>query len=512
MVKKIRHIINEDFWLILALIVVGVIAQIVFLNPPILSDQMEYYLRAIELPRLPERADIASMRLGLLLPVAVLYRIFGHSELAYYGVPFLSTLILVVSVYLLGRGFFNRRVGFLAAIWLLFVPNLLPESGHLLPDIPAAAALTAGFALLVASHSRSGAKEYKHKNTWLFFLSGVVFGWAYMTKEYMAVLFVLIPILFWVLNIPFRRLIPTVLGMALVFGFETIVGLIFYQTPLVRFAAASPRETEGFIETDVGKIFSFLFILLNRRGGIGTILLGASSLVGSIFFAFKKKKAYIFLLVWSVLFFGFFTIIGLLPVLFSWEDIVLLRLHKFRYWVPILPPLILGGLAVLDQLLLYATSKTKLPDRFVPIIVSAIIGILLVASCWGGIIEGLKEPDLVRNGADHYLELRAFLKDHGDEVQAIWVTREGRRGYARILPIYTHDFWGRPIWEGTLKYLNTEGLFVRADEIEFGHVIIDRDFNDPQFSNLPLYLSKPPADWQIVFESENKKLALYDVE
>jgi hypothetical protein len=117
----------------------------------------------------------------------------------------------------------------------------------------------------------------------------------------------------------------------------------------------------------------------------------------------------------------------------------------------------------------------------------------------------------VRNGADHYLELRTFLRENDDQVEVIWVTRDSRRGYARLLPIYTHDFWGRPVWEGRLKYLNTEGLYVRADEIYTGHVIIDRDFNDPDNYGIPEYLSEIPESWQMVFESENKKLALYSV-
>lgn len=502
-----------DVLVLIVLLLATVLVQYLFINPPILSDQMEYYQTAVEFPHLPEKPNIASMRLGLILPVAVLYRVFGHSELAYYGLPVLSTVLFILSVYWIGKGLFNRRVGFFAAIWVLLIPNLLLNAGHLLPDVPAAAFLTAGFAILVAAHPWTGEPRAKAaKGNWLYFLAGLFFGWSYLIKEYMAVLFLLIPVLFWALDIPFRRLLPTVYGMLLIFGFEMAVGWIYYQDPLIRFQAASPRDTVGHIETDVGLIIRFFPYLLNRNGGIGTLLLSAIGLAGSVFYAIKKNKAYIFLLTWTLVFYVFFTFIGLLPVIFSWEDTVLLRLHKFRYWVPILPPLVISGIAFLDQFSQKAFAAFKLRDRNIHLATYGMLAILLLISSWIGIAAVSGDPNLVRNGADHYLELREFLRSHADQVDLIWVTRESRRGYVRILPIYTHNFWGKPIWDGTIKYLNTEGIYLRADELQTGCVIIDRDFNNPNNYDIPRYLAEPPQDWRLIFESENQKLALYALE
>ncbi|MCD6356213.1 MAG: glycosyltransferase family 39 protein [Anaerolineaceae bacterium] len=502
---------KKDLWIISILFLASLLMQVLFLNPPVMSDQMEYYSAAVRFPRLPETPNIASMQLGVILPVAVLYRIFGQSEAAYYGLPLLSTAVFYCSVYLLGRSLFNRRVGLFAAVWLMLTPQMLMESGHLLPDMPAAAFFTVGITLLVYNHSHPAGIKPLPKNNWLFFLAGLLFGWSYLCKEYIAVLFALIPILFRVLKIPYRCLIPTAAGMLLMLGLEMSVGLAYYQNPLIRFLAAQPRETIGFIETDIGKIIQYLPILLKRKGGSGTFYLMVTAIIGAAFFSFKKSKSFIFLLSWMLLFYAFFTLMGLLPVIFSWEDIALLRLHKFRYWIPILPPIVISGVATLDRIFGQLLKLLKLHERKAQRISSGVVAVCLIITAWIGISAINNAPYLIRNGSDHYQELREYLKNHNSEVNIIWVTRDSRRGYARIMPMYSRTFWGKPVWEGTIKYLNTDGLYLRAEEIEFGHVIIDRDFNNPNNSAIPEYLSQIPATWRLVFESENRKIGLYVV-
>jgi len=77
--------------------------------------------------------------------------------------------------------------------------------------------------------------------------------------------------------------------------------------------------------------------------------------------------------------------------------------------------------------------------------------------------------------------------------------------------MYIHDFWGKQIWDGRYKYLNTKQQYLRAEEINEGFVIVDRDFYNTTFYEVPKYLEQPPETWQEVFESENKEIALYAV-
>ena len=126
-----RKIYKTDLVSIIILVFIAIGVQLVFLNPPILSDQMEYYITAVRFPHLPTNPNIGSMRIGLELPVAVLYRIFGTSEVAYYTVPILSAALLSFSIYLIGKSLFSRRVGFFSGLWVVFIPNLIQDAGHL---------------------------------------------------------------------------------------------------------------------------------------------------------------------------------------------------------------------------------------------------------------------------------------------------------------------------------------------------------------------------------------------
>ena len=508
-----RKILKTDLLPISILVFIAIGVQFVFLNPPILSDQMEYYITAVRFPHLPTNPNIGSMRIGLELPVAVLYRIFGTSEVAYYTVPILSAALLSFSIYLISKSLFSRRVGFFSGLWVVFIPNLIQDAGHLSPDLPATACSAAAFAVLFTFF---GDKEHKRdfsskSSLWIFILAGLLFGWSYLIKEYLAILFLLIPLVFRMLDIPYRHLLPVALSMLLMYGIEVAVGIIYYQNPLIRFLAASPRETTGEIQKDVSRIVTYFALLLSKAGGEGILALMGLGVLNSMLQSFRKQKSHIFLLTWVLLIYVLFTFAGLLPVIFNWEGIVLLRLHKFRYWVPILPPLVIGAVAMLDAF--FAWIKGFLPKVRISenTFVSFFLAVLLSLTAARGINNIKNDPDFIRNGADHYLELRAYLKANDNPDDIIWIDRDNKRAFERILPMYIRNPFGKLIWHGSTKYINTEKLYLRADEIDQGYIIVDRDFMTPS-SSLPSYLYDAPDDWQLVFESENKKLALYKVD
>lgn len=509
-----RKEIFIDLLVIVLLIIISFAIQIVFLNPPILSDQMEYFFTAVKFPYLPDVPNHWSMRIGLILPAAILFRIFGYAEISYYLVPLASMAFLAISIYLIGGRMFNRVVGIFSALWTILIPSLMLESGHLLPDLPATACFSAGIAVLLftenSNQTGTNARSEKCKK-WLFFLAGLLFGWSYLTKEYMAVLFVLIPLFFWAFGLPYRYLVILAAGMALTIGIEFLIGILYYQNALVRFSTVMPRETVGMIEMDVRKIIGFFPALIKRYGGEGTWLLSILAMLTFGYQIFKRDKRFLFLFLWVMVFYVFFTLVGLMPVIFSWKDAVLIRLHKFRYWIPILPPLIIGGIAALDNLFKYLRQKIKWRLFKTIILGPLFILAFLSVSAARGIISIRDHPDLIRNGRDHYLELRAYLKENNDPNAVIWIDRDNNRAFERILPMYIHDFWGRKVWDGKFKYLNTQQQYLSEEEINEGFVILDRDFYNTKFYDIPKYLEQPPESWRMVFESENNEIALYAV-
>ncbi len=513
MIIPMRKIIQSDLSIIIILFILALGVQFYFLNPPILSDQMEYYWTAIHFPHLPSNPNIGSMRIGLELPVAILYRIFGSSEAAYYTVPLFSYALLSISIYFIGKSLFSKRIGFFAALWTIFIPNLVQDAGHLLPDVPATACSAAAFAVLFTYFSKNSPKRdfSSPRSRIIFILAGLLFGWSYLVKEYLAILFVLIPLVFWMLNIPYRHLIPVAVSMLAMYGLEVAIGIIYYHNPLIRFLAANPRETTGEIQKDIYHIVNYFALLLIKAGGEAIVAIMGLGIVNAIIGTFKKQKQYIFLLGWILLIYILFTIAGLLPVIFNWEGVVLLRLHKFRYWVPILPPLVIAGTAVLDGIFSWLYSHLaaiKISENvFVPMLI--VLTLLLATS--HGILTIQSDPDFIRNGKDHYLELREYLNTHDNPQDIIWIDRDNKRAFERILPMYIRSPFGKLLWHGSFKYINTDQLYLRADEITQGYIIVDRDFMTAKIGDVPEYLYNPPSNWHVAFESKNKKIALFAV-
>ena len=113
------------------------------------------------------------------------------------------------------------------------------------------------------------------------------------------------------------------------------------------------------------------------------------------------------------------------------------------------------------------------------------------------------------DGNDHYQELREFLSRLKKPLYSIWILRDVRVAYDDMLPIYTHDFWGKEIWKGKIKYLNEGHNYMHLEEIPVGYALIDREYYNLRYNRIPDYLDSPPKNWQLAFESENKKIALF---
>ncbi|MDP2966763.1 MAG: hypothetical protein Q8N39_12130 [Pelolinea sp.] len=87
-----------DFILVLLLILVSIGLQAYFLNPPVISDQLDYFFHANSFFNKPLAITHRSMRLGLIIPTAVLIKIFGYSEAAYYAMSFIGMAALVAGI------------------------------------------------------------------------------------------------------------------------------------------------------------------------------------------------------------------------------------------------------------------------------------------------------------------------------------------------------------------------------------------------------------------------------
>jgi len=298
-------------------------------------------------------------------------------------------------------------------------------------------------------------------------------------------------------------------GFFLIISIELFFGLIIYRDPFIHFFTSQPRETWGEIERNVEVVLTYLPRLLVKEGNLLNLAIMIFFALGSLERIWKRDFKYLFLFVWAFLVFGFFTGLGLLPIIMNWGDKVYLRAHIFRYWLPILPPIIIGGIAIIDSALSSLLQKMSFTLQTKKILSNVLLAGLLSFSIVTGFVNSNDYPDFVRNGNDHYLELRKFLSKLEKPLYSIWILRDIRVAYDDLLPIYTHDFWGNKIWLGKIKYLNNDHNYMHLEEVPVGYTLRDREYYNLKYNRLPDYLDSPPENWQVVFESENKKIALY---
>lgn len=505
---------NRSHLTIILLIVLSILIQIYSICPPVLSDQLQYYGSAASFPQFPVNPSHWSLRIGLILPVALIYRVFGYSEISYYFIPVLSLILLTLVVFKFGEKLFSYRIGIISALWFMTLPGVLKESGNLLPDIPATLCIASGFLVLQKIYSKNLLAEQSTDRIipnfrFLLVLAGMLFGWAYLTKEYFLIFLFLVPVCFFAFSIPWKYFLNFMIGFFLIISIELFFGIIIYHDPFIRLFTSQPRETWGEIERNSKVILAYLPRLFLNEGNLPSLALMIFFTIGSLIRIIKRDFKFLFLFAWALLIFGFYTGLGLLPIVLNWGNKVVLRAHIFRYWIPILPPIIIGGIAVIDSAVSSILHKLNITVQTKKIIKHVFLPGLLSISIASGFIKTVNFPDFVRNGNDHYLELRDFLSKLEKPLYSIWILRDIRVGYDDMLPIYTHDFWGKEIWQGKIKYLNNDDNYMHLEEIPNGYILIDREYYHLQYNRIPDYLDTPPENWQIAFESENKKIALY---
>jgi len=499
-----------DWLLLLLFAAASIFIQLYFLNPPVLSDQLEYFQYASAFFQKPLPVNHRALRLGLVIPAAVLIQVFNYSEVAYYALPLIGMAALVAGTYLFTRHMFSRGTAVFASLFMLVMPGLLLESGHLLPDVPAV-----GFSTLALGLVASASVKEKPGGAWWdisLFLTGALLGWSYLIREYMLAVIPASLLVFWAKKIPYRKALSLAAGLLAVLLVEFLYGFIFYSNPLIRFISAEPRSTVGNIERDVGKILTFLFILLDRHNAEPYIALAGFGVLAPFLFKGEERKSALVSAFWLISGYLLLTTAALLPVIFSWEGRTLIRLHLFRYWLLILPPLVIGGAAGIWRL------ASLLVDKFASNKDIAIkVSVVLLSLFWiFTAFQGFRYLDgyykFVRFGADQYLEFRDFLHTNSDEWDQVWLTSSGSRAGTRDIPMYMRTAFGKPVWTGKIRHLNTpERDFVNQEKIDGGLVVINRYFLSPDRTEIPKYIATPPPAWELVFLSDNKELTAYSV-
>ena len=289
--------------LILALIVIfGLLLRIFFFNGVGLSDSLEYsrYANAMSTGNFPPAEyDHGIGRIGLIIPIAFFYRIFGVDEISSVLFNLLSSIGEIILIYFFARLMFNENVGLISAFLLCIFPLDVVNSTRMVSDLP-----SAFFASFSAFVFLKAEKNYERsKSRMLYLLSGMLFGAAYFIRE-MAILMSL----FFLGYAVYKRKIKKEyfimgLGFLIIFLIEMLVFYHYTGDPLFKINSLNSdsllavlKQINYYGRTEIPKFFlTWPFVIY------GDIMLGYFYLfisLAAIYYLLNRKQDTNCLLIW----------------------------------------------------------------------------------------------------------------------------------------------------------------------------------------------------------------------
>jgi 4-amino-4-deoxy-L-arabinose transferase-like glycosyltransferase len=174
-----------------------------------------------------------AIRYGLLLPVALLYRVFGVGEWTTIAVPLVASSVAVALLFFIGTRLFGVRAALIAALLFATFPIQLRYATVLVPEPILACYLLLAVLLYVRTDDRTPLARSV--------LTGVVLGIAYLTKE-PAVFVALALLVDSALGRRWRQAVGVALGIGAVVAIEHAYYVGTTGDPLFRLHALSAHN------------------------------------------------------------------------------------------------------------------------------------------------------------------------------------------------------------------------------------------------------------------------------
>lgn len=526
--RRVRH----DWLLVGLMLLVYVALQSAFVRLPPLSDQMHYFLDASTLPAITEPPHQA-LRIGLTIPVWLLIQVFDYSEAAYYAVPWLSTAGLIVVTYWLGRLVDSRVTGVIAGLLIVANPIVLDDASQLLPDIPATLLLTAAVTVLLWWWRRTGGVDPRTRVDHAVLLGvGLALGWSYLVREFVVLWFPVVALVLWALRAPRSWWRLVAVGAALPFVLELAWGAVFFGNPFARIVAALNQpasepwrvvERDALIasgaipDTHVEMLTAMPRALVEWDAGWVLVGLFVVLVVGALLTRGPQLRL---LAAWVIV-----PLVLMLGVIeFAWLfDNRILRAEKLRYWMPLIPPLVVGGVTAARALGARALGARALGARALGARAAGTTGravatvAVALALVTGIALTGAQLDERLgytRTGQDEYLEFREWAVGPGRTCPVIWADADHWRAATRWVPMYVRSFWGRPVWDGELRPLNVGDDFVDLDALDTGALVRSRtslERRKLEAQVVPSWLQEPPGSWRVLLETDRDRVRVLGV-
>lgn len=423
-----------------------------YLSPPYPSDQMNYLRAARIFPGATHNPALVHqyVRVGITLPARLAIAAFGYSQAAYYAVPILSLLVLVLAVYGLGCLLFSRSVGAAAAVVTVVNPLVFPDLSMPLPDVLATALFTAAVALAVAlhQHRRSVDSSAFRRRTTLLAI-GALLSWSYLTREFVVFLWPVVTLL--LRRTGWRALLWVALPLVATLAGELALGAAVYGDPLVRWGAVSSHGESPVSAALAATYQDFPRRVYARRfwqalgGGVpGTALRAA--LLATVIGALLRPRRVGLLLGWVLALYVPLTLLG--GVLDPAHP--RLRLQLVRYWFPVFPALLLGGLGTVWLVTRWCARRRRSPEQVTALaraagaVAGAVVLVLAAVPVVASYRSWSSDPWYRANGATQLEAFRSWLHEDGGAVRRIWTDSRT----AMVLPLFLTGPFGGWQWRG----------------------------------------------------------------
>ncbi len=173
--------------------------------------------------------DTFSLRILSYLPTSIIYKIFGVNGTTTSFWCFLCSIGTITLVYFMGKEFFSKKTGLIAAFLVSIFPLNIISSTRIISDVPLLFFCTFSSFIFL--------KGIKEKNKSYIFLSGILLGLGYLVK-FTAVLFIGIYVIFLLLesikkNTKYFYFI-FILGFGLIIALESSYLFAFTGNPFLR--------------------------------------------------------------------------------------------------------------------------------------------------------------------------------------------------------------------------------------------------------------------------------------
>jgi 4-amino-4-deoxy-L-arabinose transferase-like glycosyltransferase len=339
--KQLKNV-RPEIWLILILVFALSLRLYFFIGIGITDDLKyvwsAYLLSSGQWDKYPMKV-IDPLRSMMVLPLALVFSIFGVSMHSAAIPPLFFSLGNIVLTYLIGKLIFNKNVGLLAAFFLSIIPLDVVYSTQLIPSHPVTFfMLSSIYLFLRANECNQKEKLLKfNKCNVLLLLSGIFWGVAYLANE-LAFLLPLAFLAFMISNLRAKTnyfLVP--LGFLIVFSLELLFFYIVAHDPFWRLKVI--HETESTVGTNLDPYYypRILTKVTNpdfwaQEGKLGFFFY--LTCFSSVFLLLRRDKKSYFLILW-VLFLLLYLQFGVMTINFR-------PIAKWaRYLIIILPPSVL---------------------------------------------------------------------------------------------------------------------------------------------------------------------------